>query len=515
MAGGKLSPRQKMINMMYLVLTAMLALNVSKDILDALDKLEKGYSETIVTVEAQNASLYSKLDRAAGENEAKAGPWRDKANVVKKSANKTFELIETVKKELEEYSNGRDEETGKLKRPDDLEGPAAVLITPKELGGKGRAKDIKLALEEYKKDLVKAAEGDEALIADIKKIFDVSDTKAKGDEAPMSWEESTFGHFPLIADITFLSDIQANVRRMESKTVSLLSENVTGRDIKVTGVKGIVIPKSTYVTQGDQYEAQVLLAAYDDTQDPIITINGQELSSEDIQNGVGFVKFPADKTGEVKWTGSITLKQVGQEDTEVPLEGTYFVAPPSVVISPTKMNVLYRGVDNPIEIGVPGVDPAKIRVSGPGVSGSNGNYTARVDKVSGKSIKIAVSVQEDDGTTRSVGSKEFRLKGLPPATGTMYSKSQGIFSARAITAGEVKAEFKDFPFELTLNVTSFEVVVPGYPPRTIRGNNLDSQTKQLVEKLKPGSTITIRNIKAVGPKNYRVEDVSAISLDVN
>ncbi|GAB5557121.1 MAG: gliding motility protein GldM [Schleiferiaceae bacterium] len=505
-----------MINMMYLVLTAMLALNVSKDILLALDRLDAGYNETTATVEAQNASIYNKLESAYNENSEKAGPWRNKALEVQKAANSTFQLIDDVKKELEAESRGRDEETDKLKRPDDLEGPATVLLTPKSVGGKGRAKEIKTSLEAYRATLVEAAGDDEALVADINKIFDTADRKvSKDDPNKVSWESATFEHFPLIANLTFLSDYQAKIRRMESETIARLSANVTGKDIKVTGVRGIVIPKSTYVTQGDEYEAQVLLAAYDDTQDPIITINGTPLDAEAITNGIGNVKFKADRVGEVKWSGMIKLKQVGQEDTEVPVEGTYFVAPPSVVISPSKMNVLYRGVDNPLEIGVPGVDPAKIRVSGPGVSGSNGNYMARVDKIKGKQIKIAVSVEEEDGTVRSVGSKEFRIKGLPPATGVMYGKATSVRSASAIKAGKVEAKFLDFPFELNLRVTSFEVVVPGYPPRTIKGDKLDSQTKQLVDKLKPGSTITIRNIKALGPKNYRVDNVGIISLDVN
>jgi len=504
-----------MINMMYLVLTAMLALNVSKDILLALDRLDEGYNETTKTVSAQNASIYTKLESAYNENPTKAGPWRNKALEVQKAANSTFELINEVKKELEAESRGRDEETGKLKRPDDLEGPATVLLTPKAVGGKGRAKEIKASLDNYRSTLIDASGEDQALVDDINQIFDTQDRKVGKESTKVSWESATFEHFPLIANLTFLSDYQAKIRRMESETISRLSANVTGKDIKVTGVKGIVIPKSTYVTQGDQYEAQVLLAAYDDTQDPEITINGEILDAESITNGIGNITFKADRVGEVKWSGMIKLKQVGREDTEVPVEGVYFVAPPSVVISPTKMNVLYRGVDNPLEIGVPGVDPKKIRVSGPGVSGSNGSYSARVDKIKGKQIKISVSVEEEDGKVRSVGSKEFRIKGLPPATGVMYGKATSIRSASAIKAGKVEAKFLDFPFELSLRVTSFEVVVPGYPPRVIKGDKLDSQTKQLVDKLKPGSTITIRNIKALGPKNYRVDNVGIISLDVN
>src|SRR5690606_6365032 len=293
-------------------------------------------------------------------------------------------------------------------------------------------------------------------------------------------------------------------------------------DVKFTDVEPMVIAKSNYVTQGDEYEAQVFLAAYDATSEPQITIEGKELSVEDIKNGRGTVRFKANSVGEHKWGGMITIKQLGQEDKTFTIKPqTYTVAPPSVVISPTKMNVLYRGVDNPLDIGVPGVDPSKLTVTGPGVKKlGNGSYMADVTNVSGREMQISVSVQEVDenGKTvsRNMGSKEFRVKGLPPAVGSVFGKSEGIMSKSLLSRAEVEAKYQDFPFDLDLTVTGFEIAVPGFPPEQVRGNKLPEGVKTRIDRLKPGQTVSIRNIKAVVQgKGTRVPQIGNISIDVN
>ena len=185
-----------------------------------------------------------------------------------------------------------------------------------------------------------------------------------------------------------------------------------------------------------------------------------------------------------------------------------------VVISPSKMNVLYRNVDNPLEISVPGVAPKDLIVSGPGGSGSNGNYTADVTKISGKEVVINVRVKEPDGKTRNAGSKEFRIKGLPQAVGMVYKKSEGIMSASLLSKATVEAEYQDFPFDLPLKVVAFELKMDGQPPIQVQGNSIPSTARELITRLRPGSTVSIRKIVATTPKGQRVSNVGIISIDV-
>ena len=520
MAGGKLSPRQKMINMMYLVLTAMLALNISKDILDALTKLNDSLEQTASTVDNKNEEIYAAFRQAASENPKKAGPWKDKAMEVKSKADELASFIDELKEELIKVSGGYDDETGEPKKLDAREDPANYLLN------QGNATKLKNKIEDFRSTLAseRYTAGNEQLEQTIKNAFD-TDAKKVGDKK-VEWESATFEHYPLVAILTMLTDYKAKVRNVESDVISELRRNITAEDVTFTNVRPVVVPKSNYITQGEEYQAEVFLAAYDATQEPEIYINGDKLSKEKIRNGKGFVSFKANEVGEVTWGGKIVITQVGQGEKPYTIpEQKFTVAPSSVVISPTKMNVLYRSVDNPLEIGVPGVNPEKVKASGPGLKQTGpGKYVADVTNIKGTEVTINVQVEEtienEDGTTttetRPAGQKKFRIKGLPPAVGMVYEKSSGRLSKNALKRAEVQAEFKDFVFDLKLRVQSFEVAVPGFPPERVSGNRMNATTKQRIDQLGPGETVSIRNIKArtVG-KNMRVNEVGNISIDVN
>ena len=514
MAGGKLSPRQKMINMMYLVLTALLALNVSREILDAIERLDEGLNKTVSTVSKKNESIYSAFVAAANENPAKAGPWKDKAFAVKEASDNMFDYIEELKKEIIAAADGRNEE-GKLNKADNTSIAMNFLVAPVETGGKGKGKELKGKIGEYREFLKSNISDNEMLTTIVNTSLSTEKEKISSSDLPVDWEVAKFGEFPLAAIVAFLTEIQSNVRNMESQTIEYLQFNIGKSDLKFTDVVALTSPKATYVTQGDVFEADVILAAYDATQSPEVIVNGNKISAENIQNGVAKIKIPANSIGEQKWGGMIKIRQ-NNEDKEYKFEGSYNVAPPSVVISPSKMNVLYRGVDNPLEIGVPGVDPSRISASGPGVKKDGSGYTADVSSVSGLEMTINVTVTDPNGgPAKSAGSKKFRIKGLPSPTGKVFNRPGGTFSASAIANAEIQAVYDDFPFDLSLTVTSFEVKIDGVPPITVKGNRMDANTKERINRLKPNSTVTIRNIKANGPKGPITAPVSTISVDIN
>ena len=507
MAGGKLTPRQKMINMMYLVLTALLALNVSREVMDAFYEVMVSQEASIETVEKQNSSIYTAFEAAAAENPVKAGPWRDKANDVKSRSAALYQQIEDLKRGVIEASGGADEESGDPNKPqkmDDLEAsPNYFLI-------QGNGAKLKAALADYREFMKTEAEGNDLLMNSIEGTFDLSDHKHDG--TTISWEQHKFEHFPLISVLTFLTKMQSDVRTSEANVIDYLQKNITASDLKFTGVRTVVMPKSTFVTKGDEYEADVFLAAFDDTQNPTVTINGQELSAEDIVGGVAKVRFPANRVGETTWNGEIKLVQNGEEKI-FPVEGSFNVAPPSVVISPTKMNVLYRGVDNPLEISVPGVDPSNLIVSGTGVKKSGNGYMADVTRNKGGELKISVSVREGD-KTKNMGSKVFRVKNLPDAGGSIFGKTEGLMSANLIKKAKVEAKFNNFDFELPLKVTSFQIIVPPFAPIDCKGNTLNSNARAALDKAKPGTPVIIRNIRAKTGKGIKPK-VAPITIDLN
>ena len=507
MAGGKLTPRQKMINMMYLVLTALLALNVSREVMDAFYEVMISQEASIETVEKQNSSIYTAFEAAAAENPVKAGPWRDKANDVKSRSAALYQQIEDLKRGVIEASGGADEESGDPNKPqkmDDLEAaPNYFLI-------QGNGAKLKAALADYREFMKTEAEGNDLLINSIEGTFDLSDHKHDG--TTISWEQHKFEHFPLISVLTFLTKMQSDVRTSEANVIDYLQNNITASDLKFTGVRTVVMPKSTFVTKGGEYEADVFLAAFDETQNPTVIINGEALEEEDIIGGVAKVRFPANRVGETTWNGEIKLVQNGEEKV-FPVEGSFNVAPPSVVISPTKMNVLYRGVDNPLEISVPGVDPSNLIVSGTGVKKSGNGYIADVTRNRGGELKISVSVRDGDKTS-NMGSKVFRVKNLPDAAGSIFGKTDGLMSANLIKKAKVEAKFNNFDFELPLRVTAFQIIVPPFAPIDCKGNTLSSNARAALDKAKPGTPVIIRNIRATTAKGIKPK-VAPITIDLN
>ena len=484
-----------MINMMYLVLTALLALNVSREVMDAFFEADLEQRDHIANVEEENDSRYEYFNLAYASNPTKVGPAKEKAFAVRSQADSLDALIDGMKAELINRSGGFDEtyvgKGDKPKKMDDRE------VSPQYFILEEKGAELKAAMETYRDYLIDKTpptKEAESIIEELKSTFDFSDRMHDG--ASVSWESSKFEHYPLISVITSLTMMQSDVRTAEAKVTAALEESITADDIKVTGVKPIVIPKSTFVTQGDNYEAQVLLAAYDDTQNPTFIINGQEVAADDIIGGVANISFPATGVGTQKWNGEIRLIANEEEVTYTLEEQSYNVAPPSVVISPTKMNVLYRGVDNPLEISVPGVDPSDLIVTGPGVKKSGQGYIADVTKVKGKTMKISVSVLQDDGSKKSMKPKEFRVKSLPDAYGQILGQTGGVRSASFIKNNEIKAVFKDFDFDLPLKVTSFEILIPPFAPIQCKGNRLSKDAKLTLDKAKPGNTIIIRRIKA-------------------
>ncbi len=514
MAGGKQSPRQKMINMMYLVLTALLALNISKDILKALTKIDTSLDQTVSTVDKKNQLVYSSITALADKNPAKAGEWNKKAQQVKKESDALVKEIEAIKKHLIEETGSTEIDESGNEVPiglDNKEVPANYLLVQK------KGEELRKKIDGYR-TLTAGLTEDPGTKAAIESRFNTQPVVMENSSVPAEWEHANFEHYPLAAILPFLTDIEAKIRNTESDMITEFRSKIGGDDIKVNKIRAIVEAPS-YVTQNSKFEAKIYLAAFDDTQKPIIMIGDTELSEENIANGQGLYSTTATGNGLKTISGEIRLPQLSGEDKVETFTHTYTVAPPSVVISPTKMNVLYRSVQNPLEISVPGVDPSKLRVSGPGVSGSNGQYMANVTNVSGTDVTISVSVEETDKdgkkTVRNMGSKPFRIKGLPPAQGTVYKRPGGKFARNLVENATIEAEYKDFPFDLPLTVTSFEVAIPGFPPEQVRGNRMTASIAQRLQTLKPNATIVIRDIKASGPGGLVVKDVSAIPIDVN
>jgi gliding motility-associated protein GldM len=454
-------------------------------------------------VERGTATLYQAIQAQVSEN-PRAIPINERAIQVKAKSDEIFGLLATTKEEMIKLTGGVDEE-GRYKGADNRDIPENFLLNDKSIGGQGKAKEIKEKLTAFRAFLEGQSDGDATMKRIIDETFTFEDEVVEGKK--MSWERATFAELPLAGVVPFLTDLQSRVRRMEAKTIEHLYGQIDANTLKFDNVKAVIMPISTYVTQGDYLEADVFLAAYDKGRNPEFI----GVTPQSIENGVGKIRIQGTGNGTKVLKGAM---RVPGGDTEYPFELSYTVAPPSVVISATKMNVLYRNVDNPIEVSVPGVAPENLIVSGPGISGRAGNYVANVTKVDGKELTINVSVKEADGKTRKAGTKLYRIKGLPQAVGSVYKKKDGIISTSLLAKGVVEAEYQDFPFDLALNVTSFELKLEGKPAVKVSGSRIPNDMRDQIQRLKPGSSVTIRSIKANTPAGARIDNISNIVFDV-
>jgi len=356
----------------------------------------------------------------------------------------------------------------------------------------------------------------------------------KEDGVLQTWVTANFYHLPLAAVVTNLSRMQADIRNAEADIIKALYRNISADDFKFDTLAAKVIPRSTYVIQGDSFVADVIVAAFSTTQPPRMRLATQfsdtndmpvyssfdELDSSNITvvNGAARYAVSASAEGIKEWGGVIQIKgpDGSYRSFKIPKQ-TYTVAKPALVVSPTAMNVFYRGLENPVEVSVPGVptDKLEIAISNANKSGSNGNFMVKPGN--GQTCEVTVSA-EINGKKQNFGKKEFRVKNVPDpkpffggATG-----SDNIQMKDFLAAGGVIAKMENFEFDLRFEIISYVVsaTIKGkVVEATCSGPYLSSDAKKIRSELKSGQKIYIEKIKARGPDGTQ-RDLGTLSLKV-
>jgi len=501
-----------MISLMYLVLTAMLALNVDKTVLDAFVMVNHNFMQTIESFTAKNQRVYDDFSAAAKENPKKAGELNNAVLRVKASSDSLYRYIYSLKELIVKAADGPKGDVDNIISKDDLNYPAELMITKK------RGIVLKKAIESYRNSLLALVDtSNTELIASINKSLDTSAPPPKEGQTP-SWESSKFEGYPLIAVITLMSKIQSDVRNAESDVINHLFAQIDASSFKFNKLQAQVVSKSDYVLQGNTYEAKVFLSAVDTTATPVIVVGGSTLPIVPGENA-GLYKTVAGKEGKVEWRGQINYKNPAGIVINYPFKHEYEVAKPSMTISPTKMNVFYAGLDNPVSISAPGLSANNLKVSitnGTIQSGPDGNYIVRPEKVGEKSV---ITVKADiDGTLKDIGSTPFRVKKVPDPVASVANKTEGVISRNELEAQQgVLAKIPDFDFEMNFTVTSFVVSTTkaGFIiDKPARGNHFSQEQKELMKGLNSGSRLYIESIVVKGDDGT-TRNLPPISFKIN
>lgn len=530
MGHGKETPRQKMIGLMYLFLTAMLALNVSKEVLNSFILVGDSLEKTIENYKSKNDKVYNEFDKAFMLNEEKVGPWKVKSDEVRKRANDLIALLEGHKLGLAIYAEGEETEAIKdgkflinnLTQKDNIDkGGEYFGDLGKKHGGV-----IEEQIDSYREFLLSVVpEQEEAIRHNIETTLETEEF-IDSENVKISWVSHTFEHIPLIADFVMLAKLQTDVKNMETDVINYLFGQISAGDYKVNKIEATVIANSNYVMAGGDYKAEVFIAAYDSTQDPEIYVgefkdlgggkyeipdNAERLK---VSNGKGQYVQPGKVVGEKKWGGLIKIKSPDGGELYYPFKTEYQVAQSTVVVSPTKMNVFYSGIDNPVDISVPGIPSTDIiaRIpSGATISKVAKGYEVRPTVRSGKvDVQVYATI---DGNQKFIDSREFRIRTVPTPIAKVMGKSSGDISKAMLSqAPVVYAELEDFLFELKFEITQFTLVSQdGIYTKELKasGNKFTNEQKDAIKGSKTGSRITIEGIEARGPDG-RVVPISPI-----
>jgi len=531
----------------------MLALNVSKSILHAFVVVNTGLVATNMNFTAKNEFMYSALENAKANDELKVAPYFKAAMETKKLAtemknyihdmgNELYTILGVPADSLPTMTVDKLEAMGML---DNYDKPTFYMVGSGDTGGKGKkAEELKNKLIEFKQKIIKLLQDPKIKIPNkTKRIKDLKDlgintndpTGNIEDPERRTWEMARFYHMVAAATFTMYTQLDNEVENAEGIIINLLLQNIGASDFKFDTLAAKVIPKSNYVISGDKYEADLFVAAFSTTSDPVIlvgegydTTTGKltgKIDTVPVKKGVGRYIVPATSLGPKHYAAIIKVKDpvTGKYTKEYPLVTSngkygadYLVAKPTAVVSPTKMNVLYIGVDNPIEVSVSGFSADQIHphISQGSLRKKGGSkYIARVRK-SGKSY-ISVSVTDDQGNSRSMGKQEFRVKRVPDPVPMVAGKRGGRIRKAILRAQTgVIAKLQNFDFDLKFRVVSFTVsaTIGGFETsKKARGARFTPEQIHLINKVRPGSKVYIENVKARGPDG-KVRPIGAIAF---
>lgn len=520
MAGGSDSPRQKMINMMYLVLTALLALNVSKEILDAFVVVNEGMLLQKTNIERNNGRVYGDFEQQKilyKENFGTKKVYYDRAQNVRKMSDEMVAYIEDMKAELISVAEGisKDEVISKnlsardVTKMDNYDIPTTFFGTNDPANppaGRGKAAELKKKIAEYRTRLLsKEFLDDNKDTAKVKVNLDTEDPIDFKTKQKKGWEMFYFYHLPMPAALTELTKWQNNIRAAEGSMLSYLYEKVGSTSFKFDAVKAAIIPKSNVVFSGNAFEADIFLAAYNTSEKPEIIVNGAQVT--EFQDGRGLYKTQASGEGEKTVSGVIRVKDlITGQIKEEPFETKYQVAKPMMSVTADQMNVFYRGLDNPVTISVPGVAPSQISANCSGCksfSGSNGKYMVKPGE--GNEANISVSVKLSDGKVQSMGAAKFRIKRIPDPTIKFGSKKSGdVIPLVEAQNGALIPMMENFDFNVYATIKSCVLSYElngSIVDRPITGGKIPSTVASELARIPKGKKIYFDKIAINMPDN--------------
>lgn len=487
-----------MINLMYVVLMAMLAMNVSTQVLDGFSIVDESLQRTTANAVQENQNMYDDFEAQMKSNPEKVRQWFEKATMVKRMSDSLYNFAQELKVEIVREADGAKGDVKNIDRKEDLEAASHVMLAP----GTGKGKKLFDAINSFRERILTmvADEAQRKIIESNLTTKLPKNAKAMG----KNWQEYMFEDMPAAAAVTLLTKLQSDVRYAEGEVLHTLVANIDMKDIRVNKLSAFVIPNAQTIVRGDKFSAQIVMAAVDTTQQPQIYIGGRHMN---LRNNT--YEITTGSTGEFNLTGYITMQNGKGDVIRRDFSQKYTVVDPSATVSADLMNVLYAGYTNPISISIPGVPLNKVSAT---MSGGTlqpvgpGKYIARPASV-GKDVTINV-MSLSTGQARQVGQFTFHVRKLPDPTayiaiGTNRYRGGGLAKASLMGVDGLKAAIDDGLLDIQFRVLSFETVffdnMGNAVPMASAGASFSQRQKAAFRGLSRNRRFYISRVTAVGP----------------
>ncbi len=506
-----------MINLMYLVLTAMLALNITKEVLTAFSTINNSIERSNSSITDKNAKFYEAFD-AAEQNESereKVKPFNDRAKEIRAQSDELITYLQSWKDTVIHRSGGYEMIKGvqAIKSQEDINTPTMLFVEQK------KGEEIKKRMLDYKEYLLERISVPEVKQAMMEQMpIQITDLPKTGDNPKGDWTYGTFHNIPVVAAIAMFSKFQNDVRNSESMVLEHLLSQVHADDYKFDALTAIAVPKTSYALEGQEIEATIMLAAYNKTAKPTITSSAGPVT---VQDGVGTLKFRASGAGAKTVNGRITIDKAGKvESHEFKFE--YMVGSAGASMQLDKMNVMYIGVPNPITLSASGYNLEDVSLSMPGATlkgTGKGTYEATVAKQG--TIDYVINAKSRAGATVQVGGGKIRVKYIPAPEAQMGAyKSGTVETAKAKAQGGIIARLENFDFDTRFDVVGFTFGMMGrtsggdYFQEDVTGPVFKGSVKAAMERSRPGDKWYFENIRVKGPDN-RIQTINSVNITLN
>ncbi|RLD29325.1 MAG: gliding motility protein GldM [Bacteroidetes bacterium] len=499
MAGAKLSARQKMINLMYLIFIAMLALNMSKEVLSAFGLMNERLTESNEAATTRNTTFMDGLTAKALEQPAKYKPLKEKADQISSLADGFNSYLEDLKGKMTvTVENPEDYEI--MDRPDFLD---EKFFIGEKLKDEGQG---------FLDEINKFRDGVVSVLSDNPKYKDISnDVKKKFSTEPVTnrdgnvipWLIYHYKEFPLVASLTKMTQLQSDIKTTQSEVLGVMLQGKLSREVSMSNYTTLLETSKSAFFNGEVFDGQIVLGRKDESTKPNrveLTLDGRPLKASEysIEQGKVKLNFGTGNPGEHRIEGKLIFMEDGVEQ-EVIVDQSFATVPKpnAATISADKMNVVYRGVKNPMTISFAGISDNNVNANASGLTRVKGSsYIMDVTTVKGREVTINVNGTLPGGEKVNDRAK-FRIKDLPRPTGTIRGENGLVKMQRnSLEISTIGAKFEDFDFELPLNVSGFKFKVPGQPTINVSGGKLNTRAKQALRKAKRGSAVQIFDIQA-------------------